>query len=792
MKLSELWLREWVNPNLTREQLCEKLTMVGLEVDELAPVAERFTGVVIAEVLSVEKHPEADKLHICQVNTGGPEPLLIVCGAANVKAGMKVPAALEGAVLANNFKITRSKIRGIVSNGMLCSARELGLAEQSDGLLPLSKDAPVGKDFWEYLGLTDFVIDVAVTPNRGDCLSVMGMAKEVSALTEAPLHIPTIAQTKPVIKDTLPVTIQSPSDCPRYIGRVIRQVKADAETPVWMQERLRRSGQRCISPVVDVMNYVMLELGQPMHAFDYSKISDSIVIRKAKSKEKIALLDGQTIELDPETLIIADKNTPLAIAGVMGGLDSAVTLLTQDIFLESAFFAPVSVARAGRRYILNSESSYRFERGIDPTIQVLAIERATELLLEIVGGQPGPIIEVSSVEHLPKPVVITLCKEKITRILGMDIPEDKTTVILQRLGFECEKIATGWKVTVPLRRSDVTLDVDLIEEIIRVYGYDHIPTHHSFSTMQLHPRHENTLPLSLIRRTLCDLGFNEAITYSFVDKKIQTLLNPKMPAKELVNPITADMSVMRTNLWPGLINTYLYNQNRQQPRSRLFEIGLRFVHQKNELQQQKVISGLLSGSAMPEQWGVPTRQVDFFDAKGDLQQLFKLTRAADNFVFKLAAHPALHPGQTAEIYRSDKLVGIIGAIHPQVAQELDIDGKVFVFELLLEPLELANVPRAAEISKFPEIRRDIAILVDQTVPAQLVQDTIRGVASGLLKEVSIFDMYQGKGIAPDRKSIALALTLQHPTRTLVDEEVTELMERVIVTLKERFAAELRG
>lgn len=792
MKLSEMWLREWIDPKLTREQLCEKLTLSGLEVDGLQPVANPFTNVVVAEVLSVEKHPEADKLHICQVNVGGSSPLLIVCGAANVRAGLKTPAALEGAELSHNFKIKRTKIRGVESNGMLCSAEELGLMTESDGILELPQDAPIGKSLKDYLSLADYVIEVAITPNRGDCLSVMGLAKEISALTDATLTTPNLESVPAKIKDVFPVHISAANECPRYVGRVIRDVKADVETPIWLQERLRRSGQRCINPVVDVMNYVMLELGQPMHAFDLKTLSGGIEVRLAKKNEEIALLDGQTVKLDSNTLLIADQKQPLAIAGVMGGLDSSVTSLTQDIFLESAYFKPEIVARAGRQYILNSESSYRFERGVDPTLQVIAIERATHLLLNIVGGQPGPVIEVKDEKNLPKPAVISLDKEKISRLLGLEIADAKITAILQGLGFVCEKNAAGWKVTVPARRSDITLAEDLIEEIARVNGYEHIPTLQTMSKMQIHARPENHLKIAEIRSALSDLGYHEAITYSFIDKKIQALLDPEITPVELLNPITAEMSAMRTSLWPGLLNTLSYNRNRQQSRMRLFEIGLRFIQQNNKLEQQRVLSGLISGSAFPEQWGVPLRSCDFFDLKGDVQNLINLTKSEQDFTFKTGKHPALHPGQTADICRAQQKMGVIGALHPAVLQALDIQTKVFVFEILLDSLQIARVPRAEEISKFPEIRRDIAILVDQTVPAQQIQDTIKEIAGDLLKEVRVFDLYQGKGIAPEQKSIALALTLQHSSRTLVDEEVAELVERVVAALNKQFAAELRG
>lgn len=792
MKLSELWLREWVNPALTREQLCAQLTMAGLEVDDLAPVAEEFTNVVVGKVLDIKKHPEADRLNICLVEASPADPLTIVCGAKNVKVGMKVPVALVGSVLPNKTKIALTDIRGTTSYGMLCSAVELGLSEQGDGLLQLPHDAPIGTSIWDYLKLADFVIDVAVTPNRGDCLSVMGLAKEIAALTETSLHIPNIPHIKPVIKDVLPIQLQASLDCPHYVGRMIRKVKADATTPMWMQERLRRGGIRCISPVVDVMNYVMLELGQPMHAFDLQQIAKEIIVRPAKADEELKLLDGQTVKLAKDTLVIADKDKALAIAGVMGGLDSGVTLLTQDIFLESAYFQPMTIARTSRRYNLGSESSYRFERGIDPTLQVLAIERATELLLEIVGGEPGPVIEASESKYIPQPAVIQLRKQRIDKILGLIISEEHIEKILQRLGFSVKSFASGWEVTVPARRSDITLEIDLIEEIIRLYGYDQLPLHPSAAGLQLHPRPENKLYLSTLRQSFCDSGYNEVVSYSFVDKKLQKMFDPESQPKELMNPMTAEMGVMRTNLWPGLINILLYNQNRQQSRIRIFESGLRFIIKNEELSQQRVLSGLINGAAFPEQWGLSTREVDFFDLKGDLENLFTKTLNSDEYVFKPGRHPALHPGQTAEIYCGDKPVGIMGALHPSIIQTLDIQGNVFVFELLLDVLEAARLPHFNEISKFPENRRDLAILVDRAVPSQAIQDTIKEVAGELLQDVNVFDVYQGKGIAVDRKSIALALTLQHATRTLRDEEVADLVERVIVALKDQFAAELRG
>lgn len=795
MKVSELWLREWVNPNLTPEQLSTRLTMSGFEVEEVTPAAEEFNKVVVGKILKLLKHPEADRLHICQVDIGSSEPLTIVCGAKNVKKDMKVPVALDGGFLPNNKKIGINEIRGILSYGMLCSAIELGLSEQGEGLLQLPNNAPIGANVWEYLKLNDFVFDIAITPNRGDCLSIMGMAKEISAETQSQLHTPNFCEVKPQIDDTLPINVSNPQACPAYVGRIIHNIQADVVTPMWLQERLRRTGIRCISPVVDVMNYVMIELGQPMHAFDLQKISTEIIVRMAKEGEEITLLDGQTKKLTPDTLVIADKIRPLAIAGVMGGLDSSVTLLTQAIFLESAFFSTSAISKMVRQYNLNSESSYRFERGIDPTLQRIAIERATELLLEIVGGTPGPVIEVLDSATLPKPSTITLRKQQIKKILGLTIPDTEIEKILHNLGFTYHAHEASWQVTVPPRRSDITLEIDLIEELIRLYGYDKLPIHSSVTNLALHPLPENRLSLTTLRRLFCDLGFNEVITYTFIDKKIQALFDPDVQPIELTNPITNDMSVMRTNLWPGLVNTLLYNLNRQQNRARLFEVGLRFISNQastGSLLQEKVISGLITGDTLPDQWGSARRDSDFFDLKGALEMVLKLTLSPDEFIFKPSIHPALHPGQTAEIYRKGKWVGILGCLHPSIIQELDIQNKVFVFELALDQLEMAKVPKATEISKFPEIRRDLAILVDRAVPAQRIQDTIKEVTGELLQDINIFDVYHGKGIDTNCKSIALSMVLQHTSRTLRDEEVADLLERVIVALKDRFAAELRG
>lgn len=793
MKLSELWLREWIGPATSREEICERLTMSGLEVEEVAPVAEKFSGVVIGQVKRIDKHPEADRLQVCEVDTGGAEPLVIVCGAKNVYVGMKTAAALDGAQLANNLQIKSSKLRGVLSHGMLCSAKELGLAVESEGLFELPKDAPLGEDVWRYLHLTDHVIDLSITPNRGDCLSVSGLAREISAITKTNLTLPTIEKNSAKNQDKLAVNIHAKKECPRYVGRVIRNVTADAATPIWMQERLRRSGVRVISPVVDVMNYVMLELGQPMHAFDLAKIHNEIQVRMAKKGEQLELLDGSKAELTPETLIIADQQKPLAMAGLMGGMESAVTLLTKDVFLESAFFMPDAIAKMARQFKIGSESSYRFERGVDPALQVEAIERATHWITQICGGEPGPVIDVAEQNHLPGMKKINLRYERVNQILGIKLDVANIEEILHRLGFLAELAAKNtWTVTVPARRFDITREIDLIEEIIRLHGYEKIPTHKPIAELQVVPRLETKIALPTMRRALCSMGYCEVVTYSFIDKKIQQLFDPNAQVKELINPITSEMSVMRTTLWPGLINTLQFNLNRQQARARIFETGLRFFFRENELIQQPVISGLISGDVMPEQWGVSSRRVDFFDLKGDIENLFRMTISAQEFTFESCQHDALHPGQSSAIYRNGKFIGAIGALHPAIMQALDLKHPVFVFEILLDQLEMAKIPHYSEISRFPEIRRDIAILVDQAVPAKAISDTIKSVAGELLQDVMIFDVYQGKGIAPNLKSVALSLTLQHMTRTLVDDEVSSLVNRVCVALKDKFAAELRG
>ncbi|OGT38847.1 MAG: phenylalanine--tRNA ligase subunit beta [Gammaproteobacteria bacterium RIFCSPHIGHO2_12_FULL_38_14] len=788
MKFNESWLHEWVNPQLTREDLARVLTMSGFEIESLLPVAEPFTQVVIGQILKIEKHPKADRLQLCEVNVGS-KVLSIVCGAQNIKIGMKVPVALIGAVLPNNLIIRETAIRGINSYGMLCSSKELALAEESDGIFVLPDDAPIGESIRNYLHLDDYIFDVSITPNRGDCLSVRGISREIATLTQSvlkkplPFNLPDDSNN-----DVLPVEIQEQAACPYYLGRIIRGIRTDAATPLWMKERLERCGMRSIHFIVDVANYIMLELGQPMHAFDLQKINSGIIVRYAHAGEKIILLDGSEKNLNTETLIIADQQKPLAIAGIMGGLESSVNLSSQDIFLESAFFSPQLIAKMRQYYQLNSDAAYRFERGVDPTIQKEAILRATQLILEIAGGKAGPLCEVTDTKYLPKTNSIFLHPRDIETLLGIIINTNEIEKILDRLSFSWERHKEGFKVVPPSHRFDVTLPEDIIEDIARLYGYDRIPALPITAKLSARCDDQKQNQLSLIRQVLRDQAYHEIITYSFVDKHLQMLLNPQKTPYELANPITSEMAVMRTNLWPGLINAFRFNKNRNQHRVRLFEIGTSFV---SAAEEKKCLAGLLSGLNMPEQWGEAARSVDYYDLKQNIENILNLLNIKD-YSFNSCEHPALHPGESAEIVQDGQKIGLLGALHPETLQKLDLTNKVYVFELALDQGKEAALSQYKEQSKFPEIRRDLALLVNQAIPLQAIQDTIIKSAGDWLKEIFIFDVYEGKGIAPGLKSMAFAITLQHPTRTLVDEEVTALMEHIVQILKEQFAAVLRS
>lgn len=791
MKFNDLWLRKWANPALDIEALAAQLTMAGLEVDAIEPVAGGFTGVVVGQIVAIAPHPDADKLRVCQV-AGGADTVQVVCGAANAREGLKIPFAMLGAVLPGDFKIKQAKLRGVESFGMLCAASELGLAEQSDGLLELPADAPVGANLRDYLQLDDCVVEVGLTPNRADCLSINGLAREVGVLNDIPVQAVEIAPVAAASAETFPIEIQAEADCPRYAGRVIRNVDVSRPAPEWLRERLRRCGVRSIDPVVDVTNYVMLELGQPMHAFDLGKLQGGIRVRKAVAGEQLEALDGQQLNLRADTLVIADHRGPLALAGVMGGRPSAVSSETRDIFLESAFFAPGQIAGKARSYGLHTESSHRFERGVDYRLQVRAIERATRLILDIVGGEAGPVTDIAT-GSVPQPAPITLRRASIARMLGVELPDARVQQILAGLGLEVSATAAGWTVLPPSWRFDIAIEVDLIEELARIHGYDRLPVRSIRADLPLAGRPERELNLAALRRVLTARGYQEAITYSFVDPKLQALLAPGQAVVELRNPISADMAAMRTTLWAGLLTTLSHNLNRQQPRARLFETGLRFLPAAEGLpRQEKMLALVATGRRHPESWSAGSEPVDFYDLKGDLEAVLALARVEGEVTYRAGTHPALHPGQSADLLRAGQLIGHLGALHPELQRQLGIDQPVFLLELALDGILLGALPKFGELSRFPEVRRDLALLVDRAITAEAVLGVAREAAGEHLRNLTLFDVYQGKGIDPQRKSLALGLTFQHSSRTLTEDEVNTTVDAVVGVLKERLAATLRN
>jgi phenylalanyl-tRNA synthetase beta chain len=791
MKVSEQWLREWVDPPLSSHELAAQLTMAGLEVDRVEPAAPPFEQVVVGRVVALIQHPDADRLRVATVDIGQAEPLQIVCGAPNVAVEMYAPTALIGAVLPGGLAIKKSKLRGVESQGMLCSAKELGLAESSDGLLPLPANSRPGQSVRELLALDDAIIEIELTPNRGDCLGMEGVAREVAALNRCEFQSLPADPVPATLDDVFPVTLLDPADGPRYVGRVIRGVNPAAETPLWMKERLRRAGIRSLGPLVDVTNYVMLELGQPMHAFDLGRLTGGIEVRRARPGDRLELLNGAVIEPDAETLLIADHHGPLALAGIMGGEISSCTDATRDVFLESAFFTPASIAGRARRYGLQTDSSYRFERGVDAQLQRRAAERATRLLIDMAGGQPGPIIEAVSPEHLPAEPAIRLQPHRLNKLLGMVVPAAQVEDILRRLGMAVSIEVDHWRVVPPSSRFDIALEVDLIEEVIRVYGYGRAPSNRPLARLEMLPVPEGWVALIRIRETLVQRGFQEAITYSFVDPVFQQRLDPERQPLALANPISADLAVMRTSLWPGLLKAVIYNQKRQQSRIRLFEHGLNFLPMADGLRQERFLGGVATGAVLPEQWGEPVRMLDLFDLKADVEALLALTGQPEVFQFVAVAHPALHPGQSARIERAGEPIGWLGALHPRVARELDVEGDAFIFELQLAGLQPARSPAFQELSRFPSSRRDLAIVVDERVSAQAVQDVIRQRGGDLLREVWLFDVYRGKGIAEGQKSLAFGLNLQDFSRNLTDHVVEEAVSGILAGLAEQFGATLR-
>jgi phenylalanyl-tRNA synthetase beta chain len=790
MKISEAWLREWVDPDVSTQELAEQLTMAGLEVDTLESCGTGLDGVVVGRVLTVEPHPDADSLSLCSVDVGAKKPLKIVCGASNVREGGRYPAALVGTALPDGSEIKRRKIRGAVSEGMLCSARELGLGDDAEGIFELDADCVEGAALLDVLGLDDQVIDLDLTPNRADCFCVTGVAREVAAINALDFTDPETVAIKPALKDTFPISLVAKDACPRFAGRVIRKLNLRANTPTWMQERLRRSGMRPIHPVVDVTNYVMLELGQPMHAYDLDRLSESIVARYAETGEVLELLGGQEIELTDDALVIADASGPVGLAGIMGGESTAVSERTSDIFLESAFFAPSAIAGRARRFGLHSDASLRFERGVDPEQQVRAIERATELLLAVAGGAPGPVQEAISEEHVPARPEVPLRLERLARVLGVEVPAEQVEDILTRLKMDISSSNTDLRVRPPANRFDINIEEDLIEEVVRLFGYDRVPETPGQATMQLAPATESRLPIARIRTALVDRGYQEAMTYSFVDPVLSARMTGSVDHLELMNPISADQSVMRASLWPGLIQALTTNLNRQHTRVRLFESGIRFIQQDSDILEEEVIAGLAVGGRTPENWEGPGKSADLYDIKADIGALFALTGAANEFSFTAVEHPALRPGRSARIDRSGQQIGWLGELHPEIVATLDFQQTPVLFEIRVAPAFAAVLPAYLEISRFPAVRRDIAVVVDQAVPVAKIESAVAELVGPILRKLTIFDVYTGKGIDTGRKSVALGLILQETSRTLTDAEV-DGVDTVTECLADKFKAKIR-
>ena len=794
MKFSENWVREWVNPAVDTETLCDQLTMLGLEVDGVEPVAGEFSGVVVGEVVECEKHPDADKLRVTKVNVGGERLLDIVCGAPNCRKGLKVACAVDGAILPGNFKIKKTKLRGQPSEGMLCSFGELGVEDDKDGILELPADAVVGTDFREFLSLNDKVIEISLTPNRADCLSIAGVARDLGVLNQIPVSEPQITPVAATIADKVAIDVLAPEACPSYLLRMVKNVNVKAASPLWLQEKLRRGGIRSIDPIVDITNYILLEFGQPMHAFDADKVAQPVQVRFAKEGEELTLLDNSTAKLKENTLVIADQQGPLAMAGIFGGLASGVTAETQNVILEAAFFAPLAITGRARQYGLHTDSSHRFERGVDFMLARKMMEKATALLIEICGGDAGEICEATSEEHLPKLKQVVLTRQKLDSLLGHNIPTETVTDILTRLGFAVEYANDQWTVTSTSWRFDIEIEEDLIEEVARIYGYNNIPNNAPLAHLQISDQPEKDLNLNRIRTAFVDSDYQEIISYSFVDPEVQQLLHPEEEALVLPNPISREMSAMRLSLLPGLLNAVAYNQNRQQSRIRLFETGLRFVPDENaesQIRQEMMIGAVITGDKAPVSWEKKGEAVDFFDLKGDLERIFSLSKGGNRLQFVAKVFPALHPGQSAAILLDGEEIGFIGTVHPKVTQKLGLSGKPIVFEVKWSALDEKQVPSAKEISRFPSNKRDLALVVAENTPAQQVLDVCAEVGGKQLVNVALFDVYQGDNLEAGKKSLAISLTIQDTEKTLEEKDINAVINTVLDELKQRFNAYLR-
>ena len=791
MKFSESWLRTLVDTKLSSEELSHLLTMAGLEVEGLEPVAPQFNDVVVARVLEVVKHPDADRLNVCKVDTGRGEPTTIVCGAPNVAVGLRVPCALPGAKLPGDFVIKIAKVRGIESSGMLCSAKELGLAEDASGLLILPADAPVGQSIREYLDLDDNQFELKLTPNRADCLSLTGVAREVAAIAGEQAKLIEVPEVVATIADQRAVVLDAPAACPLYLGRVIKGVDAKAPTPEWMKRRLERSGIRAISALVDVTNYVMLELGQPLHAFDNTRLEGAIHARLAKPAEKLLLLNEQTIAIDADILMIADDAKPLAMAGIMGGEESGITLETSELFLESAFFAPKAIAGRARRYGFGSDASHRFERGVDFGGTRRAIERATQLIIDICGGAAGPVVEARA--EMPARVPVRLRTARAVKVLGMVMTAEQIARLFNGLGLSFTREGDDFLVTPPSWRFDIEIEEDLIEEIARLHGYDNIPAPAPRGPLSMLQQPEAQRPAARIRQLLVDRGYQEVVNFAFVEEAWEADFAANADLIRLANPIASQMAVMRSTLIGGLVANLVTNLKRKQNRVRLFETGRIFQCDTegspvSGFHQPWKLAGLAYGGALPEGWGSGARKLDFFDVKGDLEALL----APAQVRFEKVSHPALHPGRAARLLLEGRDIGCIGELHPEWVQKYDLPQAPVVFEVDFDAVKASRVPAYAEVSKFPAVIRDLAIVVDQSLALQTLLDALKSALPALVQDVQLFDVYVGKGVSENKKSLAFRIVMQDTQRTLLDSEVDAAMQQLVSCLEQAFGAQLRA
>ena len=791
MLVTKSWLESWVRLPANLDDAVERLTLAGLEVGGVETMAAVSPKVVIGEIVSIEPHPRSDKLGICAVNVGRHRNLSIVCGAPNAREGLKTAVALIGAELPGGIKISKTRIRDIVSSGMMCSSAELGLDDDREGIMELDDSVPNGMLLNEHLELPDKVIDIDLTPNRGDCLSVAGVARELSVLFGVPLGGPKLKPVRGAGRARFPVTVKVAEDCPRYAGRVIEGIDVNARTPDWIRERLRKVGLRPISLAVDITNYVMMEIGQPMHAFDLDRLSRGIVVRHSRKGEEIDLLDGSHVAIPAGTLLIADQRGPVALAGIMGGANSAISDGTRNILLEAACFRSGAIASRARQLGMQTDASYRFERGVDPELQVVAIHRATELLLSAAGGRAGPIVDECDRRLLPGKSEITLRRERLRTMLGTTIPDSDVERVLSRLGMKVRDLRTGWRVTAPSRRYDIEGEHDLVEEVARVIGYDNIPAMPPVLAPVEGIHDESRLDATRLKHALVDRDFREIITYSFVDPELQARVEPDRRVIPLKNPIASNMAVMRTSLWPGLLQSVVANYRRQQRRLRLFEAGHVFLVDGGGTRESMRIGGALTGPWRRDDWS-ESRDVDYFDMKGDVESLLALGGEFDSYTVVTGKHAALHPGQAARVTRSGKTVGYMGRIHPRLQRQLEIERPVYLFELDVDMLIRSRVPGYRQISRFPATTRDLSIVIADEVPEARLRDTIRVAGGKLLVELELFDIYQGKGIPEGHRSLAYSLTFQDSSRNLTDSEIEEATARIVSTVGKKLGGELRA